>query len=63
MPDVYPPGEFDLAGFVVGVMDRATIGANGAPAAGDVLLGLPLDRLAHQRLQPRATRAAAGNVG
>ena len=41
MPDVYPPGEFDLAGFVVGVMDRATIGANGAPAAGDVLLGLP----------------------
>jgi phosphoribosylformylglycinamidine cyclo-ligase len=41
MPDVYPPGEFDLAGFVVGVMDRATIGANGAPAAGDILLGLP----------------------
>jgi phosphoribosylformylglycinamidine cyclo-ligase len=41
MPDVYPAGEFDLAGFIVGVMDRASIGANGAPAAGDVLLGLP----------------------
>ena len=41
MPDVYPPGELDLAGFVVGVMDRATIGANGSPAAGDILLGLP----------------------
>jgi phosphoribosylformylglycinamidine cyclo-ligase len=41
MPDVYPPGEFDLAGFVVGVMDRATIGANGALAADDILLGLP----------------------
>ncbi|MDF3016692.1 MAG: phosphoribosylformylglycinamidine cyclo-ligase, partial [Thermomicrobiales bacterium] len=41
MPDVYPPGELDLAGFVVGVMDRATIGTNGPPAAGDVLLGLP----------------------
>jgi phosphoribosylformylglycinamidine cyclo-ligase len=41
MPDVYPPGELDLAGFVVGVMDRDTIGANGAPAAGDVLLGIP----------------------
>jgi phosphoribosylformylglycinamidine cyclo-ligase len=41
MPDVYPPGEFDLAGFVVGVLDRATIGANGPPAAGDILLGLP----------------------
>jgi phosphoribosylformylglycinamidine cyclo-ligase len=41
MPDVYPPGEFDLAGFMVGVLDRATIGANGPPAAGDILLGLP----------------------
>ena len=41
MPDVYPPGEFDLAGFVVGVLERGEIGANGEPAAGDVLLGLP----------------------
>jgi phosphoribosylformylglycinamidine cyclo-ligase len=41
MPDVYPPGEFDLAGFVVGVLEREEIGANGEPAAGDVLLGLP----------------------
>lgn len=41
MPDVYPAGELDLAGFIVGVMDRSSIGANGAPAAGDVLLGLP----------------------
>jgi phosphoribosylformylglycinamidine cyclo-ligase len=41
MPDVYRPGEFDLAGFVVGVVDRAEIGANGAPVDGDLLLGLP----------------------
>lgn len=41
MPDVYAPGEFDLAGFVVGVVDRAQIGANGAPASSDLLLGLP----------------------
>lgn len=41
MPDIYPPGEFDLAGFVVGVMDRTAVDANGAPEAGDVLLGLP----------------------
>lgn len=41
MPDVYPPGEFDLAGFVVGVMERDRIAANGQPAKGDVLLGLP----------------------
>ena len=41
MPDVYRPGEFDLAGFVVGVMERDRIAANGFPTAGDVLLGLP----------------------
>src|ERR687893_152393 len=40
-PDVYPPGELDLAGFVVGVMDRTTIAANGAPAASDIFIGLP----------------------
>src|SRR5829696_8165834 len=37
MPDVYPPGEFDLAGFVVGVMERDRIAANGPPTMGDVL--------------------------
>jgi len=41
MPDVYPAGEFDMAGVVVGVLGRAEIGANGAPEAGDLLLGLP----------------------
>lgn len=41
MPDVYPPGEFDLAGMVVGVLDRDEIGANGEVEAGDILLGLP----------------------
>ena len=41
MPSVYPPGEFDLAGFVVGILDRSEIGRNGEPEAGDVLLGLP----------------------
>src|SRR5829696_8078729 len=41
MPDVYPPGEFDLAGFIVGVMERDRIAANGPPTMGDVLLGLP----------------------
>ena len=41
MPDVYPPGEFDVAGFIVGVLDRAEIGATGAPRAGDIVLGLP----------------------
>ncbi|MBA3449890.1 MAG: hypothetical protein H0T18_01615 [Chloroflexia bacterium] len=41
MPDVYPPGEFDVAGFIIGVLDRAEIGANGVPEVGDVVVGLP----------------------
>jgi phosphoribosylformylglycinamidine cyclo-ligase len=45
MPDVYPEGEFDMAGFVVGVLGRAEIGANGSPQEGDLLLGLPSDGL------------------
>ncbi len=40
MPDVYDPGEYDLAGFSVGVveLDRAIDGERAEP--GDVLLGL-----------------------
>lgn len=45
MPDVYPVGEFDLAGTIVGVLERDAIGANGTPQAGDLLLGLPADGL------------------
>lgn len=45
MPDVYPEGEFDLAGTIVGVLERDALGANGEPEAGDVLLGLPSDGL------------------
>lgn len=45
MPDVYPEGEFDLAGTIVGVLERDAIGANGNPQAGDIVLGLPSDGL------------------
>ncbi len=41
MPDVYPPGEFDLAGFIVGVVERDRIIDGSKVAVGDVLLGLP----------------------
>ncbi|MFN0149015.1 MAG: phosphoribosylformylglycinamidine cyclo-ligase [Dehalococcoidia bacterium] len=41
MPDVYPPGEFDLAGFIVGVVERDKIIDGSKVAAGDVLIGLP----------------------
>lgn len=45
MPDVYAEGEFDLAGTIVGVLERDAIGANGEPQAGDIVLGLPSDGL------------------
>jgi phosphoribosylformylglycinamidine cyclo-ligase len=63
MPDVYPPGEFDLAGFIVGVMDRAEVGKNGVPSVGDLLLGLPSSGLhtngysLARRVLPRGTWA------
>ncbi len=40
MPGMYPPGEYDLAGFAVGVVEKSAI-LNGADVqAGDVVLGL-----------------------
>lgn len=41
MPDVYPPGEFDLAGFIVGVVERDAIIDGSRIRPGDVLIGLP----------------------
>ena len=40
MPGMYAPGDFDLAGFAVGAMERGAGLPNGV-AAGDVLLGMP----------------------
>jgi phosphoribosylformylglycinamidine cyclo-ligase len=42
MPGMYHAGDFDLAGFAVGAMERGTELPR-AVAAGDVLLGLPSD--------------------
>ncbi|MEM8653733.1 MAG: phosphoribosylformylglycinamidine cyclo-ligase [Pseudomonadota bacterium] len=42
MPGMYPPGDFDLAGFSVGAMERGTALPAGV-SAGDVLLGLASD--------------------
>src|SRR6266852_4133206 len=41
MPGLYQPGEYDLAGFIVGVVERSRILGSDAARAGDVLLGLP----------------------
>jgi len=41
MPDVYLPGAFDLAGTIVGVVERAALVNGTTISAGDVILGLP----------------------
>ena len=41
MPGFYRDGEYDLAGFVVGLVDRRRIIDGTAAKAGDVLVGLP----------------------
>ncbi len=41
MPGFYAAGEYDLAGFIVGVVERGKILTGARVAAGDVLLGLP----------------------
>ncbi len=41
MPDFYPPGEYDLAGFIVGVVDKQKVIDGSSIQPGDVVLGLP----------------------
>lgn len=41
MPAMYPPGEYDLAGFAVGICDKDKLLDGSQVAAGDVLLALP----------------------
>jgi phosphoribosylformylglycinamidine cyclo-ligase len=41
MPSCYPEGEYDLAGFAVGVVERANIVDGSRIEVGDVLIGLP----------------------
>jgi len=41
LPDTYAPGEYDLAGFIVGVVERGRIMKTSAVRAGDLLLALP----------------------
>ncbi len=40
MPDMYPAGEYDLAGFAVGAVEKSAIIDGSRIAAGDVVLGL-----------------------
>ena len=41
MPGLYSPGEYDLAGFIVGAVERKKMITGASIRAGDVLIGLP----------------------
>ena len=41
MPGMYQPGEYDLAGFIVGAVERKCMITGETILPGDVLLGLP----------------------
>src|SRR6476660_4933355 len=45
MPGFYAPGEYDLAGFIVGVVDRDKILTGDKVQAGDTLIALPSNGL------------------
>ena len=45
MPGFYQPGEYDLAGFIVGAVERSEMLTGKNIRAGDVLLGLPSNGL------------------
>ena len=45
MPGFYPEGEYDLAGFILGVVDRERIITGKSVEPGDVLIGLPSNGL------------------
>ena len=40
MPDMYPPGEYDLAGFTVGAVEKSELLDGAQVRVGDVLLGI-----------------------
>jgi len=40
MPDMYPPGEYDLAGFCVGAVEKSKLVDGSALVPGDVILGI-----------------------
>ena len=41
MPDLYAPGDFDLAGFIVGVVERDAVIDGSRIRDGDVMIGIP----------------------
>jgi phosphoribosylformylglycinamidine cyclo-ligase len=62
MPGFYADGEYDLAGFIVGQVDRARVIDGRAIQAGDVLIALPSSGL-HTNGYSLARRIVFGELG
>src|SRR6266850_1182228 len=62
MPDVYAPEDYDLAGFIVGIVDRESALTGAAVAEGDILLGLPSSGL-HTNGYTLARKVLFGMMG
>jgi phosphoribosylformylglycinamidine cyclo-ligase len=63
MPGVYPPGEFDLAGFAVGVADGSRLPNPEEVAPGHVVLGLPSSGIHSNGLSLARKALEAGGLG
>ena len=63
MPGFYADGEYDIAGFIVGVVERDRLITGAALGPGDVAARPALDRPAHQRLLPRPRASSSSRLG
>ncbi|MCY7306906.1 MAG: phosphoribosylformylglycinamidine cyclo-ligase [Rhodoferax sp.] len=66
MPGMYPPGEYDLAGFAVGVVEKSKILTGDSVVAGDVVLGLASSGVhsnGFSLVRQCIVRASAGDPG
>jgi phosphoribosylformylglycinamidine cyclo-ligase len=62
LPGLYPPGEYDLVGTIVGVVDRKAVINGSGVRPGDVLIGLPSSGL-HTNGYSLARRAIFEQAG
>ncbi len=62
MPDLYPPGDYELVGFIVGMAERRHLLEGGRIQAGDLLIGLPSSGL-HTNGYSLARKVFFGDLG
>ena len=57
MPGFYADGEYDIAGFIVGIVEKSRVIDGRSIASGDILIGVAVGRPSYQRLLARAPGA------